>query len=125
MSALNRVLIVDDSSIICKLLQNYLGKLHFEVVGVATTGKEALELYREKSPDFVTLDLSMPDMTGYEVLEGLLAIDSDARIIIISALTDKASGLRALKKGAKSFIVKPFSSEKIRDTFQKLIEKYQ
>ena len=45
MSDLNKVLIVDDSSIICKLLHNYLEKLNFEIIGIASSGKEALELF--------------------------------------------------------------------------------
>jgi two-component system chemotaxis response regulator CheY len=121
MSALKRVLIVDDSSIICKLLSNYLTKLNFEIIGIASSGKEALALFDEKSPSFVTLDLSMPDMTGFEVLEAILNKDKDTKVVMISGITDKANGLKALKAGASSFIIKPFTFEKIKDRFEKII----
>ena len=122
MSDLNKVLIVDDSSIICKLLHNYLEKLNFEIIGIASSGKEALELFEEKAPDIVTLDLSMPDMTGFEVLETLLERKKETKVIMISGITDKANGLKALKAGAVSFIIKPFTFEKIKQRFEKLAQ---
>ena len=122
MPALNKVLIVDDSSIICKLLQNYLKKLDFEIIGIAASGKEALKLFNEKSPDFVTLDLSMPDMTGFEVLESILKKKEETKVVMISAITDKAHGLKALKSGAASFIIKPFTFEKVKQRFEKLAQ---
>jgi two-component system chemotaxis response regulator CheY len=122
MSTLKGVLIVDDSSIICKLLSNYLTKLDYEIIGIASSGKEALELFNEKSPNFVTLDLSMPDMTGFEVLEAILNKKKDTKVVMISGITDKSNGLKALKAGAASFIIKPFTFEKIKDRFEKITQ---
>jgi len=121
MATLKRVLIVDDSSIIRKLIEKHLSKLDIEIIGTAENGKTALELFEKELPDIVTLDLSMPEMDGLVVLEQMLKIKKDTKIVVISAMTDKASGLRALKMGAKGFVAKPFSAEKLRESLQKLI----
>lgn len=117
----NRVLIVDDSSIMRKLIERNLGILNLEIAGMAADGKSAIDLFERTRPDIVTLDLSLPQMDGLEVLATMLRIKNDTRIVVISGDTDKTTGLKALKLGARAFLAKPFSPEQIREALKKLI----
>jgi two-component system chemotaxis response regulator CheY len=116
-----KVLIVDDSLIIREAIHKHLKHFNIEVVGTAENGKIALELFKETDPDVVTLDITMPELDGLTVLEEMLKIKSDAKVMVVTALSDKATGLKAIKLGAKSFLPKPFTPDKIRESFQRLI----
>ncbi|MGD9900261.1 MAG: response regulator [Calditrichaceae bacterium] len=116
-----KVLIVDDSSIIRQVIQKYLNSYNIEVVGTAGDGKAALEIFKETDPDIVTLDITMPEMDGLTVLDEMLKIKPSAKIMVVTALSDKATGLKAIKKGAKSFLGKPFTPEKLKESFGRLI----
>lgn len=115
------VLIVDDSAIIRKIIEKSISKDKFQIVGVAADGLEALEQFKQKLPEIVTLDLTMPELDGLSVLSEMISIKPDVNIIVISALTDKATGIEAIRKGAKFFIPKPFTTEDV----QKALEKVQ
>ena len=122
MSKKIKILIVDDSSIIRKIIQKSLTDEKFELVGIAGNGLKALELFKTELPDIVTLDITMPEMDGLTVLSEMLKIDPNAKVIVISALTDKATGIRAIKNGAKSFIPKPFTTDDVKNKILKLAE---
>jgi len=116
-----KLLIVDDSNIIRKAIQKYTLKYNMELVGQAGDGKAALEIFKNTLPDIVTMDVTMPEMDGLTCLDAMLKIKSDAKIIIISALADKATALDAMEKGAFSFISKPFQEEKLDAVIEKII----
>ncbi len=116
-----KVLIVDDSLIIRQAIQKNLTEYPVEVVGSAGDGKMALKMFKETEPDIVTLDITMPELDGLTVLEEMLKIKSDAKVMVVTALKDKATGLKAIQLGAKSFISKPFTPEKLKNAFGKLI----
>ncbi len=122
MSGKIRILIVDDSSIIRKIIQRSIDEEKFELVGIAGNGLTALEIFKAQKPHIVTLDITMPEMDGLTVLEKMLEINPDAKIIVISALSDKATGIKAIKNGAKSFIPKPFTTENVQNKIHKLAE---
>ena len=97
-----RVLIVDDSKISRVMIAEHLRETNFEVCGMAADAVEALKLYEELRPDFVTMDMNLPDTNGLECSRRILALDADARILMISAMKDlklitqgKAVGVRA------------------------------
>jgi two-component system, chemotaxis family, chemotaxis protein CheY len=117
-----KILIADDSSIIRKIIQRSIVEDTFEIVGIAADGLKALELFKAEKPQIVTLDITMPEMDGLTVLEEMIKINSNVKVIVISALTDKATGINAIKKGAKSFIAKPFTTEDVRSKLLKLAE---
>ncbi len=116
-----KVLIVDDSLIIREAIHKHLKQFNIEVVGTAEDGKIALEMFRETNPDVVTLDITMPELDGLTVLEEMLKLKSDVKVMVVTALSDKATGLKAIKLGAKSFLPKPFTPEKIQESFQRLV----
>ena len=116
-----RVMIVDDSAIIRQMIQKYLSDLNIEIVGTAGDGKQALQLFKEIRPDVVTLDITMPKLDGLTVLEEMIKLDSTTKIIVVTALTDKATGMKAIKSGAKGFLSKPFTPEKLKSSFERLI----
>ena len=117
-----KLLIVDDSAIIRQAIQKHLKDFDIDVVGTAEDGKIALEVYEKTRPDIVTLDITMPEMDGLTVLEEMLKIDKDVKVMVVTALSDKSTGLKAIKLGAKSFLPKPFTPEKLRASFERLID---
>jgi chemotaxis response regulator CheB len=72
-----------------------------EVVGAASNGREAVELFRRTQPDVVTMDLTMPEMDGIECVQELVALNSKVLILVVSALADKATAVEAIEKGGQ------------------------
>jgi two-component system chemotaxis response regulator CheY len=118
----NKLLIVDDSAIIRQAIQKHLNDFDIEVVGTAEDGKIALEVFRETKPNIVTLDITMPEVDGLTVLEEMLKIDKNVKVMVVTALSDKSTGLKAIKLGAKSFLPKPFTPDKLRSSFERLMD---
>ena len=116
-----KLLIVDDSFIIRQAIKKYLKKYNLEVVGTAENGKIALELFEKTNPDIVTLDITMPEIDGLTVLEEMIKINKDVKVMVVTALTDKATGLKAIKLGAKSYLPKPFTEEKLQESFDRIL----
>lgn len=116
-----KLLIVDDSSIVRRSIQKILDDKHITEIDQAKNGVEAVELFRLNKHDVVTLDITMPLMDGLICVEELIKINPDARVLIISALADKATAIDAVKRGASGFICKPFTGNDLIDAFQELI----
>jgi two-component system chemotaxis response regulator CheY len=108
MSDKKRVLIVDDSMVMRKMIGDILTKHGFEVVGQAKNGAEAIEVYPKLKPNLVTMDVIMPGEPGVEVVKKIVALDAGARIMMVSGLSQKNLVMQALQNGAVEFIVKPF-----------------
>ena len=116
-------MIVDDSNIIrsrIERIQQVSGQ--FNVVGSATNGADAVELFKRVSPQVVTMDLTMPEMDGIECIRNLMKIDPDVMILVISALSDKATGIAALEEGAMGFLCKPFTEEELIESLEELVD---
>lgn len=118
-------MIVDDSNIIRNKIERSVGRhaKSFTVVGTAKNGFEAVEMFKETSPDLVTMDITMPEMDGIECIENIVDISDSALILVVSALADKATAIEALKKGAHGFLCKPFSDNDLQDALSELIER--
>jgi len=116
-----KILIVDDSMTIRQAIEKNLKDFHVEVVGTAGDGKTALEMFKNEDPDVVTLDITMPELDGITVLEEMMKMKRDVKVMVITALKDKATGLRAIQLGAKSYMVKPFTSEKLKIAFSRMM----
>ena len=113
-----RVLIVDDSMLIRKMVRDTLVSDGWEVAGEAANGREAVEKYRQLRPDAVTLDIIMPDTEGMTALETILRIDPQAKVVVISALNQTKLISQAIRSGAQDFIAKPFLPEQLQQTLR-------
>ena len=113
-----RMMIVDDSNIIRSKIARAHDAQRFHIVAVASNGAEAVRLFQEHEPDVVTMDLTMPEMDGIECVENLVKIKPDVLILVISALSDKATAIEALKKGANGFLCKPFTDRQLTEALE-------
>ncbi len=120
-----KLMIVDDSNIIRNRIERSLKDLSIEVVASASNGEVALELFREHHPDLITMDLTMPKVDGLECIRQIRALSSDVSILVVSALSDRKTGLKALQYGARGFICKPFTEEQLVLALGKLIQQKQ
>ena len=111
-----KILVVDDSLIIRNKVQRCFGNQH--TYFFAENGQQALEVFCSICPDFVTMDLTMPNMDGVESIRRLIEINSEANILVISALSDKITALEAIKNGAKGFVAKPFQQDELQRALQ-------
>lgn len=116
-----KVLIVDDAAFMRIAIKNVLEKNGFSVVGDAKNGNEAIEKYMELQPEVVTMDITMPDMTGIEALKKIKEYDPAAKVVMVSAMGQERMVKEAIVSGAKSFIVKPFKEEHIIQTLLKVV----
>lgn len=116
-----KVLIVDDSAFMRMTLKNILTKSGYEIAGEACTGKEAIEEYEKLKPDFVTMDLIMPDMNGIEALQEIMRSDQKACVMIVSAMGQQALVEEAISKGARDFIIKPFKAPNVLEKIEKIL----
>lgn len=105
-------MIVDDAAVMRIRLKDIL-ETRYKVVAEAANGQEALDLYESYRPDFVTLDITMPQLNGLEALEQLTAAFPDAKVVIVSAVGQKQMVFQAIAKGAKDFIIKPFEPQRV------------
>lgn len=106
-------LIVDDSDVLRRLIEMCLRPAGFEVA-TASDGAEALAQAAELAPDLVILDIGLPDMTGWQVLEQLRASSAtaDSKVLILSGFEDAHSEAKRL--GADAALVKPFRNDELR-----------
>ncbi len=115
-------LVVDDSAFLRKIMKDILTRNQYEIIGEASNGLEAISKYQEKRPDFVTLDITMPEMDGITALKMIKSMDKSSVIIICSSIEDKALVVEALKNGASDFFVKPYVEAKIVESLNKLVK---
>ena len=101
-----RVLVVDDSSIMRKMIKKTLQADGHEIMGEAKSGLEAVEMYTALSPDLVTMDITMRGMDGLEAARKILAIDASARIVFLSNLEKDRYSEDAMHIGAKGYLSK-------------------
>lgn len=118
---MKKVLIVDDAAFMRMMIKDILQKNGFEVIGEASNGIEAINLYKKERPDVVTMDITMPDMDGIEAVKEIRAFDSSAKIIMCSAMGQQSMVMDAIKSGAKDFIVKPFQADRVLEAIRKVI----
>ena len=116
-----KILIVDDSRIIRRVLTNTLQEAGYEIVGEASNGEEALKVLETVTPDLVTLDITMPVMDGLETLNNIKEKYPSLKVIMISAAGQKNKVIQALKDGALDFIRKPFEKEEMLEVIAKHI----
>lgn len=116
-----RILVVDDARFMRLVLRRIITQAGYEVVGEARDGVEAVEMYAEKRPDCMTLDIVMPRLNGIQAVKQIIEFDPSAKIIMVTALGQEAFVLDAIKSGAREFIIKPFKNLEIIKAIKKTI----
>lgn len=117
----NSVLIVDDAAFMRMMIKDILSKNGYEVVGEAENGIKAIEKYKELTPDLVLMDITMPEMDGIQAVKNIKAVDSNAKVIMCSAMGQQAMVIESIQAGAKDFIVKPFQAERVLEAVRKVV----
>lgn len=120
-----KLMIVDDSNIIRNKIERSLRDLSIEVVATASNGEMAVRLFNEHKPDLITMDLTMPKVDGLECIQQIKALSDEVSILVVSALSDRKTGLKALQYGARGFICKPFTEDQLVIALSKLIQQIE
>ncbi|MFC1504293.1 response regulator [Spirochaetota bacterium] len=108
-----RVLIIDDSATIRKIVSQILKSEAYDIAGEAGDGENGVQLYKELKPDVVTLDVNMPYKDGIATLREILDYDKKATVVMLSSESQKNTVVNAITMGAKNYIVKPPVREKV------------
>lgn len=117
-----KILICDDAAFMRMIIKDILTKNGYKIIGEAINGKEAIEKYKELTPDLVLLDITMPEVNGIDALKEIIKYDSEAKIIMCSAMGQQSSVTEAIELGAKDFVVKPFQADRLIDTVKKVLD---
>jgi DNA-binding response OmpR family regulator len=118
-----RILIVDDDRAILELLRLTLEKAKFDVI-VTTDGKSTVKHYREDKPDMAIVDLAMPGMDGYEVIQEIRKLETDGSrlpIIVLTAHDQPVMRDYANEMGADAYVIKPAAPKLLLEHVQRLL----
>jgi len=116
------ILIVDDQEVNVSLLEQLLREAGYTGVASTTNPYEVCALHRKNRYDLILLDLQMPGMEGFEVMEGLKTIDRDGYLPVLVITAQPGHKLRALQAGAKDFISKPFDLVEVKTRIRNMLE---
>jgi PAS domain S-box-containing protein len=116
------ILIVDDQEINVSLLQEMLGEAGYARVASTMKPQEVCALHRKNRYDLILLDLQMPGMDGFQVMEGLKTSETDRYLPVIVLTAQPGHKLRALQAGAKDFISKPFDLVEVKTRIHNMLE---
>lgn len=105
------LMIIEDDPFSRRLVKNVLDK-KYNLIELASA-EDALSTYADIAPDLLFLDINLPDVTGHELLTKIIALDPQAYIIMLSGNADKTNIVQAMGQGAKGFVAKPFSRDKL------------
>jgi PAS domain S-box-containing protein len=116
------ILIVDDQEVNVSLLEQMLQEAGYTSVASTTNPREVCALHRKNHYDLILLDLQMPGMDGFQVMEALKTNDRDAYLSVIVITAQPAHKLRALQAGAKDFVSKPFDVVEVKTRIHNILE---
>lgn len=116
-----KFLVCDDSALSRRQITNYLKELGYTDIYEASSGMQAVSLYKEHNPDGVFLDIVMPGKDGIEVVRDIIAYNPEAKIIMVSSVGTQANLKKALEEGACDFIQKPANLEDIDGIINRVI----
>lgn len=117
------VLIADDTTFMRATIKKMLSENGISSFMEAVNGKEAVAKYKNKRPDLVIMDISMPIMDGIEATRQIKSFDPEARILICSLQGQRNNVMEGIKAGAKSFLVKPIKEDKLIKEIEKIFDK--
>jgi two-component system, chemotaxis family, chemotaxis protein CheY len=114
------ILVVDDAAFMRMMIRDILSKEGYDIVE-AFNGRDAVDKFDEVKPDLITLDITMPEMSGIEALKIIREKDPAARVLMVSAMGQQKMIMEALEAGAMDFLVKPFQPTKVLETVKKCL----
>jgi two-component system, chemotaxis family, chemotaxis protein CheY len=118
-----KLMVVDDSNIIRSRIERvYEKNSDVKVIATASNGRDAVEKAARLMPDIITMDLTMPGMGGLHSIKHIVSANQQVKILVVSALSDIATGLQAIENGARGFLCKPFTDEELIDAINKMIQ---
>jgi two-component system chemotaxis response regulator CheY len=116
-----KILLVDDAAFMRKVIKDTLSKNGYTELYEAVDGADAVAKFDEVKPDLVIMDITMPNMDGLEALKAIRAKDSNANVVMCSAMGQETMVMDAVRSGAKDFIVKPFKADRILKTVNSVL----
>ena len=117
----HKILIVDDAAFMRMMIKDILTKNGYQVVGEAADGAQAIEKYKECTPDLITMDITMPEMDGITALKEIKKVNPNVKVIMCSAMGQQAMVIDAIQAGARDFIVKPFQADRVLEAISKAL----
>lgn len=109
-----KILIVDDALFMRSMIRDILTSSgRYDVIGEAHNGRDAIEKFQELRPDLITMDIVMPEMDGIQATREILKLNPKMKIVICSALGQEPLVIESIAAGARDFIVKPFTPERV------------
>ena len=118
-----KVLVVDDSGVMRKIIARSLGALGVNYLEEAGDGKQALEVFGDGGAfDLVITDWNMPEMNGLELTQAIRAQGSKVPIMMVTTESEKDSVLQAIQAGVNDYLVKPFDNEMLKLKLNRLIK---
>jgi two-component system chemotaxis response regulator CheY len=115
------ILVVDDAAFMRMMIRDILSREGY-VIHEAVNGRDAIEKFEEVDPDLVTMDITMPEMSGLEALREIRESHAHARVLMVSAMGQQKMIVEALEAGAMDFLVKPFQPTKVLETVKKCLQ---
>ena len=116
-----RVLLADDHRLVRAGIRSLLEKIpDIEVVGEASNGREAVDLWREHRPDVTLLDLRMPELDGLGVIKEIRAVDEKARFVVLTTFDGDEDIFRAIQAGAKGYLLKDVPRDALMDCIRRV-----
>ena len=116
-----KILVVDDAAFMRKVIKDTLSKAGYTDLHEAVDGANTVEQFNALKPDLVLMDITMPNMDGLEALKAIRAADSNANVVMCSAMGQETMVIDAIRSGAKDFIVKPFKGERVLKTVTSIV----
>ncbi len=120
----SRILIVDDEAVNVKLLEKMLKNSGYTDITSTLSSVECLKLYADLEPDIVLLDINMPELDGFAVMEKLKGIETGdyLPVLVLTAQIDRDTKLRALELGAMDFVTKPFDNIEVLNRIRNILQ---
>ncbi len=114
--------ITDDAVFMRTLLRKIIEQNEdYEVLGEAATGLEAIEAARVHKPDILTLDITMPGISGIQAVPQIVEVSPKTKVIMVSAMGQQAMVIEAIRHGAKDFVVKPFEKSRVHQSIKNVL----
>lgn len=117
-----KLMIVDDSSIVRRAIERQIASDQITEIFQASNGREALDLFLAHRPEFVTMDITMPELDGLSCVSRIMHLEPETRIMVISALGDAETAIEAVERGANEYVFKPFSADDLNTALRNLLE---